>query len=105
MQTPEEYEVTLRIQELLKELKKRKGYTKKVISQKLGIGLTTLDDYLNGTSSFRLGTLIKLSELCRIRLSDILEGAGHMTRTFEEEAQREGNDKQKTKDVNSFEEK
>ena len=32
MQTPEEYEVTLRIQELLKELKKRKGYTKKVIS-------------------------------------------------------------------------
>ena len=93
MQTPEEYEVTLRIQELLKELKKRKGYTKKVISQKLGIGLTTLDDYLNGTSSFRLGTLIKLSELCRIRLSDILEGAGHVTRSFEKEAQHADNEK------------
>ncbi|QZO12221.1 helix-turn-helix domain-containing protein [Pseudoalteromonas piscicida] len=85
MQTPEEYEVTLRIRELLKELKKRKGYTKKTISQKLGIGLTTLDDYLNGTSSFRLGTLIKLSEICRIQLSDILEGAGHIAKTYQNE--------------------
>ncbi|RRS09468.1 XRE family transcriptional regulator [Pseudoalteromonas sp. J010] len=84
MQTPEEYEVTLRIRELLKELKKRKGYTKKTVSQKLGIGLTTLDDYLNGTSSFRLGTLIKLSEICRIQLSDILEGAGHIAKSYEQ---------------------
>ncbi|MEJ6475303.1 helix-turn-helix transcriptional regulator [Pseudoalteromonas piscicida] len=88
MQTPEEYEVTLRIRELLKELKKRKGYTKKTISQKLGIGLTTLDDYLNGTSSFRLGTLIKLSEICRIQLSDILDGAGHIAKTYEQGSKR-----------------
>ncbi|TMN37140.1 helix-turn-helix transcriptional regulator [Pseudoalteromonas sp. S2755] len=101
MQTPEEYEVTLRIRELLKELKKRRGYTKKTISQKLGIGLTTLDDYLNGTSSFRLGTLIKLSEICRIQLSDILEGAGHIAKTYQNEergTEREGQEEQAKKD-------
>lgn len=74
MQTPEEYEVTKRVLELLKLHKKRHGITKRKFSEKLGIGLTTLDDYLNGTSSFRLGTLMKLSSILKVKLSDLLEG-------------------------------
>ncbi|CCQ12653.1 hypothetical protein PALB_35930 [Pseudoalteromonas luteoviolacea B = ATCC 29581] len=84
MQTPEEYEITERIRELLKELKQKRGYTKKTISQKLGIGLTTLDDYLNGVSSFRLGVLLKLSELCKVKLGDILDVTVKVTTEFDE---------------------
>jgi len=73
MQTPEEYEITERVNALVKGLKKRRGYTKKDISQKLGIGLTTFNDYLNGVSSFKLGTLIKFASLCKLTLPDILD--------------------------------
>jgi transcriptional regulator with XRE-family HTH domain len=85
MQTPEEYEVTERVQSIIKMLKKRRGLTKKSVSEKLGIGLTTLDDYLNGVSSFRLGTLIKIAELARLRLSDILDGTEAFTQQYDKE--------------------
>lgn len=85
MQTPEEYEVTERIRSILNMLKKRRGMTKKAVSEKLGIGLTTLDDYLNGVSSFRLGTLIKLADIARIRLSDILDGTEAFTQQYDKE--------------------
>lgn len=87
MQTPEEYEVTERIRSILNMLKKRRGMTKKTVSEKLGIGLTTLDDYLNGVSSFRLGTLIKLADIARIRLSDILDGTEAFTQQYDKEVQ------------------
>jgi transcriptional regulator with XRE-family HTH domain len=87
MQTPEEYEVTERIRSILNMLKKRRGMTKKAVSEKLGIGLTTLDDYLNGVSSFRLGTLIKLADIARIRLSDILDGTEAFTQQYDKEVQ------------------
>lgn len=83
MQTPEEYEVTTRVAALMKTLKKQRGYTKKDISDRLGIGLTTLDDYLNGVSSFRLGTLLKFAQLCRVKLSDILEDSENLARLYE----------------------
>ncbi|MFC3032758.1 helix-turn-helix domain-containing protein [Pseudoalteromonas fenneropenaei] len=86
MQTPEEYEVTLRINAILKELKKRRGFTKKVVSEKLGIGLTTLDDYMNGVSSFRLGTLLRLAELAKLSLSDILDSTDAFTEHYNKEA-------------------
>lgn len=73
MQTPEEYEVTLRVNALVKGLKQRRGYTKKDISQHLGIGLTTFNDYLNGVSSFKLGTLIRFAKLCKLSVADILD--------------------------------
>lgn len=73
MQTPEEYEVTLRVNALVKGLKQRRGYTKKDISQHLGIGLTTFNDYLNGVSSFKLGTLIRFAQLCKLSVADILD--------------------------------
>ncbi|WP_462169906.1 helix-turn-helix domain-containing protein [Pseudoalteromonas xiamenensis] len=85
MQSPEEYEVTLRIHTIIKELKAKRGYTKKKISELLGIGLTTLDDHLNGTSSFRLGTLIKFAQISRTRLGDILEG----TKEFDQELKKD----------------
>lgn len=87
MQTPEEYEVTERIRSILNMLKKRRGMTKKTVSEKLGIGLTTLDDYLNGVSSFRLGTLIKLADIARLRLSDILDGTEAFTQQYDKEVQ------------------
>lgn len=83
MQTPEEYEVTTRVASLMKTLKKQRGYTKKDVSDRLGIGLTTLDDYLNGVSSFRLGTLLKFAQLCRVRLSDILEDSENLAKLYE----------------------
>lgn len=86
MQTPEEYEVTTRVAALMKTLKKQRGYTKKDVSDRLGIGLTTLDDYLNGVSSFRLGTLLKFAQLCRVRLSDILEDSEKLAKLYEREA-------------------
>ncbi|WMN61363.1 helix-turn-helix transcriptional regulator [Pseudoalteromonas xiamenensis] len=83
MQTPEEYEVTERVATLMKSLKKQRGYTKKDISRLLGVGLTTLDDYLNGVSSFRLGTLLKFAQLCKVSLSDILEDSENLTKLYE----------------------
>lgn len=91
MQTPEEYEVTTRVAALMKTLKKQRGYTKKDVSDRLGIGLTTLDDYLNGVSSFRLGTLLKFAQLCRVKLSDILEDSENLARLYEN---RKDSDKQ-----------
>ncbi|QTH72717.1 helix-turn-helix domain-containing protein [Pseudoalteromonas xiamenensis] len=82
MQTPEEYEVTERVATLMKSLKKQRGYTKKDISRLLGVGLTTLDDYLNGVSSFRLGTLLKFAQLCKVNLSDILEDSERLTKLY-----------------------
>lgn len=83
MQTPEEYEVTERVATLMKSLKKQRGYTKKDISRLLGVGLTTLDDYLNGVSSFRLGTLLKFAQLCKVSLSDILEDSENLAKLYE----------------------
>ncbi|WP_462152233.1 helix-turn-helix domain-containing protein [Pseudoalteromonas xiamenensis] len=83
MQTPEEYEVTERVATLMKSLKKQRGYTKKDISRLLGVGLTTLDDYLNGVSSFRLGTLLKFAQLCKVSLSDILEDSDKLAKIYE----------------------
>ncbi|WP_462170375.1 helix-turn-helix domain-containing protein [Pseudoalteromonas xiamenensis] len=83
MQTPEEYEVTERVATLMKSLKKQRGYTKKDISRLLGVDLTTLDDYLNGVSSFRLGTLLKFAQLCKVSLSDILEDSENLAKLYE----------------------
>ncbi|MFC3034412.1 helix-turn-helix domain-containing protein [Pseudoalteromonas fenneropenaei] len=93
MQTPEEYEVTKRVAALMKGLKKQRGYTKKDISRLLDIGLTTLDDYLNGVSSFRLGTLLKFAQLCRVSLSDILNDSENLTKLYEKKANDEADDK------------
>ncbi|MFC3034216.1 helix-turn-helix domain-containing protein [Pseudoalteromonas fenneropenaei] len=84
MQTPEEYEITERVATLFKQLKKQKGYTKKVISEKLGIGLTTLDDYLNGVSSFKVGTLLKVAQLCRVNIGDLMTGNGQFAAQLKE---------------------
>ncbi|WMN61366.1 helix-turn-helix transcriptional regulator [Pseudoalteromonas xiamenensis] len=85
MQTPEEYEITLRVNALVKGLKKRRGYTKKDISQKLGIGLTTFNDYLNGVSSFKLGTLIQFAALCKLTLPDILDDTLEAKKLYSED--------------------
>ncbi|WP_462170377.1 helix-turn-helix domain-containing protein [Pseudoalteromonas xiamenensis] len=85
MQTPEEYEITERVNALVKGLKKRRGYTKKDISQKLGIGLTTFNDYLNGVSSFKLGTLIKFAALCKLTLPDILDDTLEAKKLYSED--------------------
>jgi len=87
MQTPEEYEVTERVATLMKSLKKQRGYTKKDISRLLGVGLTTLDDYLNGVSSFRLGTLLKFAQLCKVSLSDILEDSENLAKLYEKKVE------------------
>ncbi|QTH72718.1 helix-turn-helix domain-containing protein [Pseudoalteromonas xiamenensis] len=85
MQSPEEYEITERVNALVKGLKKRRGYTKKDISQKLGIGLTTFNDYLNGVSSFKLGTLIKFAALCKLTLPDILDDTQEAKKLYSED--------------------
>ncbi|MFC3034414.1 helix-turn-helix domain-containing protein [Pseudoalteromonas fenneropenaei] len=82
MQTPEEYEITERVAALIKSLKKQRGYTKRDISEKLGIGLTTLDDYLNGVSSFKLGTLLKFAQLCKVELGDILDNTEKVRKLY-----------------------
>ncbi|WMN60693.1 helix-turn-helix domain-containing protein [Pseudoalteromonas xiamenensis] len=74
MQIPEEIEVTQRVREIIDNLKAKRGYTKKRVCDLLGIGQSTLDDYLNGKSSFKLDTLIKLSQISRLSLSEIVEG-------------------------------
>lgn len=89
MQTPEEYEVTKRVSELIKLHKKRHGLTKRKFSEKLGIGLTTLDDYLNGTSSFRLGTLMNLASICKVKLSDLLDGTEAFCKLVNEDTNHE----------------
>lgn len=94
MQTPEEYEVTTRVASLMKTLKKQRGYTKKDVSDRLGIGLTTLDDYLNGVSSFRLGTLLKFAQLCRVKLSDILEDSENLAKLYEKKVNENDTGKQ-----------
>ena len=101
MQTPEEYEVTTRVKALIRGLKSGRGYTKKDISNKLGIGLTTLDDYLNGTSSFRLGTLLKFAQICRVSLSDILENSEELTKLYGNEGKHEQAKQRKSKNENT----
>ncbi|WP_462169908.1 helix-turn-helix domain-containing protein [Pseudoalteromonas xiamenensis] len=83
MQTSDELEVTQRVREIIDELKARRGYTKKRVCDLLGIGQSTLDDYLNGKSSFKLDTLIKLSQISRLSLSEIVEG----TRDYDRQLQ------------------
>ncbi|WMN61367.1 helix-turn-helix transcriptional regulator [Pseudoalteromonas xiamenensis] len=102
MQTPEEYEITLRVNALVKGLKKRRGYTKKDISQKLGIGLTTFNDYLNGVSSFKLGTLIQFAALCKLTLPDILEDTLEAKKLYSEELADKANAGKNTLDFLAF---
>ncbi|MFC0118674.1 helix-turn-helix domain-containing protein [Pseudoalteromonas xiamenensis] len=84
MQTSDELEVTQRVREIIDELKARRGYTKKRVCDLLGIGQSTLDDYLNGKSSFKLDTLIKLSQISRLSLSEIVEGTKDYDRQLHE---------------------
>ncbi|QTH72720.1 helix-turn-helix domain-containing protein [Pseudoalteromonas xiamenensis] len=102
MQTPEEYEITLRVNALVKGLKKRRGYTKKDISQKLGIGLTTFNDYLNGVSSFKLGTLIKFASLCKLTLPDILDDTLEAKKLYSEDLADRANTGKNTLDFLAF---
>ncbi|WMN61365.1 helix-turn-helix transcriptional regulator [Pseudoalteromonas xiamenensis] len=102
MQTPEEYEITLRVNALVKGLKKRRGYTKKDISQKLGIGLTTFNDYLNGVSSFKLGTLIQFAALCKLTLPDILDDTLEAKKLYSEELADKANAGKNTLDFLAF---
>ena len=83
MQTPEEYEVSQRIGELIRGLKRRKGITKKEVSRRLGVGATTLDDYLSGVSSFKLGTLLRFADICKVKLSDILDDTEKLSNLYE----------------------
>ncbi|USD30287.1 helix-turn-helix transcriptional regulator [Pseudoalteromonas sp. SCSIO 43201] len=80
MQTPEEYEVSQRVGQLIQGLKHRRGMSKETICQHLGISTRTLDNYLSGVSSFKLGTLLKFADLCRIRLADILDETEALSR-------------------------
>ncbi|RRS09331.1 XRE family transcriptional regulator [Pseudoalteromonas sp. J010] len=73
MQTPEEYEVSQRVGLLIQGLKHRRGMSKERICRHLDISTRTLDNYLSGASSFKLGTLLKFADLCRVRLADILD--------------------------------
>lgn len=73
MQTPEEYEISQRLSQLIQGLKRTKGMTKEEVSRRLGVCNKTLENYLNGVSSFKLGTLIRFAELCKVKLSDILD--------------------------------
>ncbi|WP_462170376.1 helix-turn-helix domain-containing protein [Pseudoalteromonas xiamenensis] len=102
MQTPEEYEITERVNALVKGLKKRRGYTKKDISQKLGIGLTTFNDYLNGVSSFKLGTLIKFAALCKLTLPDILDDTLEAKKLYSEDLADRANAGKNTLDFLAF---
>ncbi|MEZ7207924.1 helix-turn-helix domain-containing protein [Pseudoalteromonas sp. DY56-GL79] len=82
MQTPEEYEVSQRIGLLIKGLKHKRGMSREDICRHLGIGMRTLDNYLNGVSSFKLGTLMKFADLCRVKLADILDDTEALSRLY-----------------------
>ncbi|QZO15030.1 helix-turn-helix domain-containing protein [Pseudoalteromonas piscicida] len=82
MQTPEEYEVSQRIGQLIKGLKHKRGMSREDICRHLGIGMRTLDNYLNGVSSFKLGTLMKFADLCRVKLADILDDTEALSRLY-----------------------
>ncbi|MEZ7207925.1 helix-turn-helix domain-containing protein [Pseudoalteromonas sp. DY56-GL79] len=82
MQTPEEYEVSQRIGQLIIGLKHKRGMSREDICRHLGIGMRTLDNYLNGVSSFKLGTLMKFADLCRVKLADILDDTEALSRLY-----------------------
>ncbi len=92
MQTPEEYEVSQRIGELIRGLKRRKGITKKEVSRRLGVGVTTLDDYLSGVSSFKLGTLLRFADICKVKLSDILDDTEKLSNLYENKSEEINNE-------------
>lgn len=92
MQTPEEYEVSQRIGELIRGLKRRKGITKKEVSRRLGVGTTTLDDYLSGVSSFKLGTLLRFADICKVKLSDILDDTEKLSNLYENKSEEINNE-------------
>ena len=73
-----------RIGELIRGLKRRKGITKKEVSRRLGVGTTTLDAHLSGVSSFTLGTLLRFADICKVKLSDILDDFQKSYQTFTE---------------------
>lgn len=82
MQTPEEYEVSQRVGQLIQGLKHRRGMSKETICRHLDISTRTLDNYLSGASSFKLGTLLKFADLCRVRLADILDDTETLSRLY-----------------------
>ncbi|PHI34689.1 transcriptional regulator [Pseudoalteromonas sp. GCY] len=90
MQTPEEYEVSQRIGLLIKGLKYKRGMSREDICRHLGIGMRTLDNYLNGVSSFKLGTLMKFADLCRVKLADILDDTEALSRLYPDNMKNKG---------------
>ncbi|RRS09334.1 XRE family transcriptional regulator [Pseudoalteromonas sp. J010] len=82
MQTPEEYEVSQRIGRLIAGLKDTRGMTRESICKRLEISTRTLDNYLSGVSSFKLGTLLKLADLCKVKLADILDDTDALSRLY-----------------------
>ncbi|PHI34685.1 transcriptional regulator [Pseudoalteromonas sp. GCY] len=91
MQTPEEYEVSQRIGRLILGLKRTRGMTREDVCKRLGIGSRTLDNYLNGVSSFKLGTLLKFADLCKVKLADILDDTEALKRLYPENIKDKGN--------------
>ncbi|ASD69660.1 helix-turn-helix domain-containing protein [Pseudoalteromonas piscicida] len=91
MQTPEEYEVSQRIGRLILGLKRIRGMTREDVCKRLGIGSRTLDNYLNGVSSFKLGTLLKFADLCKVKLADILDDTEALKRLYPENIKDKGN--------------
>ncbi|GEK11765.1 hypothetical protein PPEP_b1145 [Pseudoalteromonas peptidolytica F12-50-A1] len=92
MQTPEEYEVSQRIGRLIQGLKRKKGWTREEVSRRMGVGNRTLDNYLNGSSSFKLGTLLRFAEICKVKLSDILEDTDKLSGLYGEKNEEENNE-------------
>ncbi len=92
MQTPEEYEVSQRIGRLIRGLKRKKGMTREEVSRRLGVGDRTLDNYLNGSSSFKLGTLLRFAEICKVKLSDILEDTDKLSGLYGEKSEEKNNE-------------
>ncbi|MCF7515474.1 helix-turn-helix domain-containing protein [Pseudoalteromonas sp. L23] len=90
MQTPEEYEVSQRIGLLIKGLKHQRGMSREDICRHLGIGMRTLDNYLNGVSSFKLGTLMRFADLCRVKLADILDDTEALSRLYPDNMKNKG---------------
>lgn len=92
MQTPEEYEVSQRIGRLIQGLKRKKGWTREEVSRRMGVGNRTLDNYLNGSSSFKLGTLLRFAEICKVKLSDILEDTDKLSSLYGEKNEEKNNE-------------
>ena len=66
-------EITKRVGELIRKVRKEKGFTQKELGEKLGLTEATFNRYETGRQNLTLDTLQKIADVLEVRVNILFE--------------------------------